>query len=356
MQFAALACAFGATEHKASLVLVEFGKDPHGVAQTQSLVRYHFRNGALVSKENLLTTSEIRFDLGRNQIIDNRYVVTTWGDVVDLTTGKATLKSEGELAGIDKKSNAAVIRVDRTGDQGTFSFNFDTKEYERLQMLGSWAAPGTRSPNGQLVAAGNFTGISLYRPNGKSIFLGNEFIREGTTMCNAFASPTFLWLDDTHLLTQRGNGNIVIVDDKGQVEPLVTIPNVQPLPCGPEIRRDDGGQIVYGEGNGDWLIDVDRRRFEKLIWESLGNDFDMEHQRNDSLGQSIRYKSTEIGRWPCDIFQASTAPGLIAVEYGRVGSHLGGVSEGVRVWSADSGEWTTIGPAWVAAVVGWVDE
>jgi len=356
LQFVAFACALGAAEHRTSLVLVEFGADSHGVARTQTLVRYHFRNGALVNKEELLTTSEIRFDLDRNQIVDSRYVVTIWGDVVDLTTGKIALKSKGELVGIDKKSNAAVIRVDRTDDRGTYSFSLDTKQYEPLRKPGNWAVPGTRSPNGKLVAAGNFTGITLYRPDGKSFLLGNEFLRGGTAECNSLLSPTFLWLDDEHLLTQRGDGNLVIVDDKGKVEPLVTIPGVEPQPCGPEVRRNDGGQIIYSEGRGDWLLDVDKRSFEKLIWESQGNGFDMEHERNDNEGQSIRYKGAQIDRWPCDIFQVSTAPGLIAVKYRHEGSLLSGGSQGVRVWSADNGEWTTIGPACIAAIVGWVEE
>jgi hypothetical protein len=356
LQFVACNCIYAATEHRAGLIVVEFGKDSRGVAQTQTLVRYHFRGGVLLSKESLLTTSQIRFDLGKNQIIDNRYVVTSWGDVIDLTTGKAAAKGDGELVGIDNKSNSPVIRVDREGEQGTYSFNFDTSRYERLQAPGNWVFPGKRSPDEQLVATGTTTGISLSWPDGRSVSLGNEFLREGTVLCNSFESPTFLWLDDEHLLTQRGNGNIVTVGEDGKVEPLVTIPDVEPLPCGPELWRNNGGQIIYSERRGDWLIDVDRRQAEKLVWESLGNDFEMEHQRNDSLGQSFRFKGTEVGRCPCDVFQASTTSGLIAVEYGHLGSHLGGVSEGVRVWSADSGEWTTIGPAWVAAIVGWVDE
>ncbi|HEY2860682.1 MAG TPA: hypothetical protein VGJ21_19845 [Terracidiphilus sp.] len=356
LPFLALTCALGATGHRASLIFVEFGAGSQGVAQTQTLVRYHFRDGVLVGKENLLTTSKIRFDLGKNQIVGNRYVITWAGNVVDLLTGKPALVSKGELAGIDQKSNAAIIRVNRKDDEGVYSFNFDSKRYKRLQKLGNWAISGERSPNGKRVAAGNSLSIVLYGLDGKSVLLGSDFEREGTLECNSFQSPTFLWLDDTHLLTQRTNGNLVIVDDRGKVEPLLKIPDVEPLPCGPELRRDRGGQIIYSERNGDWLIDVDKRHFESLAWESLGNGFDVEHLQSDTVGQSIRYNGKEIGKWPSDLFEISTAPGLLAVEYGKPGSHLGGVAEGVRVWSADNGEWTPMGPAWVAAVIGWVDE
>jgi len=66
-------------------------------------------------------------------------------------------------------------------------------------------------------------------------------------------SPTFVWADDTHLLTLRGDGNIVIAHDKGRVnKPLVTIPDVEDSGCGPELDRDAGGQIYYREKFNEW--------------------------------------------------------------------------------------------------------
>lgn len=79
----------------------------------------------------------------------------------------------------------------------------------------------------------------------------------------------------------------------------------------------------------------------------------MEYQRNPSYGHVIRYRGTEIGRCWCDA--AATAPGQISVEFGPVGSNLG-YPEGVKVWSVDSGLWTTIKPDWLTAIVGRVGE
>ena len=157
--------------------------------------------------------------------------------------------------------------------------------------------------------------------------------------CNSLATPTFIWVDDKHLLTQRGNGHLVIVDVNGKAQPLVTIPNVEAPVCGPDLLRDGENQIYYQEIQRAWRIDIAKRTFEPYLWEASGNDFDMEYQLNTSYGHVIRYRGGEIGRWWCE--SANTAPGYISVEFGPVGSNLG-YPEGVKVWSAEDGMWTTI--------------
>jgi hypothetical protein len=323
LQLAALVPPVCATEQNYSLILAEYGKDASG-EQTQTLVRYHFQQGVMVKKESVLTTktSDLRYDLGGNWIYDDKYVVTRWDDVVDLTTGKRLHQIPATLAASSKNSNRDV-------DQ----------------------EPRGVSPNGQLTVNGNFGEIWLNRPNGSRTLLGSDFFREGTVYCNSLLKPSFLWFDDRHILTQRGNGHLVIVDLQGKSEPLVNIPNVEAPACGPDLERDDEGHIYYREREKAWLINVVERTFEPYVWESKGNGFDLEYQRDPAYGNAIRYEGVEIGRWWCG--SAVTGPRRIALEYGAVGSNLG-YPEGVKVWSEESGQWSTIKPEWLTAIIGWV--
>ena len=355
LQLFVLSTCVHPVEHKYSLILVEFDKDSHGVNQTQTLMRYTFVDGVLEAKESILTTktNELRYDLGENQIYAGRYVITMWGDVVDLRTKQMLFKSTGELVGIDKKTSEVIVRVDREDDEDIYAFNLQSRHYRRIAQPRLWATAGTLSPNGRLRAAGDGDQIWLHHPDGKKTFLGKNFSREGTVECSAFGTPTFVWLDDNHLLTQRGNGHLVIVDVQGRIRSLVTIPNVDAQPCGPELLRDDENHIYYEEKEKAWRIDVTNRTFEPYLWEADGNSFEMEYARDDSYGRVIRYRGSEIGRWWCDT--AVTGPGHIAVKFGLVGSNLGH-PEGVKVWSADNGAWTTIKPDWLGALVGWIVE
>lgn len=344
---------FNAAETKYSLIVVEFNADSHGMARTQTLARYHFNNGVMVKKEDVLTTSEIRLDLSKNQIYGGRYVVTGRGDVIDLTTRTVLFKSDGWLAGIDKKSNRIIIRVEETNEKGIYSFDLASHQYQQIQKQ---AFPGSMSPDGQFVASGEDMTIRLHRSDGTTTVLGNNFMRSGTAYCNSFMTPSFIWIDDTHLLTMRGNGHLVLVDIEGKAESLVDIPDNDPQGCGPELRRDNGNNIQYADGYKFWRIDLAKKSFEPYLWESEGNGFEMNYPHFDPKGQSIQYHGKGIGQWQRDIFQAASAPGYIAVTSGPLGAHLGGVQDELNIWSEDNGQWTTIKTVWIGSLVGWLKE
>ena len=213
-----------AADSARSLILVEYGKDSRG-AQTQTLVRYRFSHGVLAARESILAsnTLDVRYDLGPNLIYEGRYLITMWGDVVDLASQKILFKSKGKLVWIDRTSNSVIVRGDRGNGAEIDAFDLATRRYRSVQQPGRWAMPGTASPNGRLSAAGEGTKIWLHLPSGEKVLLGSDFSREGTALCSSFAAPTFIWLDDRHLLTQRGNGRLIITDIEGHIEPLVTI-------------------------------------------------------------------------------------------------------------------------------------
>jgi hypothetical protein len=358
-----------AAERTYSLIVAEYGEvSDDDDKETQTLVRYRFKDGVLVAKESILTTktSDLRYDLGGTQIYQNRYAISTWGDVIDLTKGEILFKSHGDLdrddasladlLGIDRNSNSVMVRVDRDGENGIHAFDLTSHQDRLIEQPGFWAAPGTVSPNGEWSARGDDAEIWLQRRNGDRVLVGSGFGREGSSLCST-NQPTFIWLDDTHLLTQRGNGQLFVVDVEGHMEPLVAIPEVGNQFCGPVLQRDEGNHIYYEGATRQqaWRINVAKRTFGPYLWESRGNGFDVEYQQNAIHGQTIRYRGKKIGQWWCLSWATLTAPGHIAVEFGEVGSDLAH-PEGIKVWSAQNRAWTTIEPERLVMMIGWVEE
>jgi hypothetical protein len=341
------------------LILAEYGKDTDG-DQTQTLVRYRFKAGVLISREPLISrkTEELRFDLGKNQIYQNRYIITNWGDIVDLASKQLLLKSKGELIRLD--GDSVIIRVDRLGEEeGLFAFNFSSHEYREIKQKEFYEAPSLSckeaqfSPNGRVSAHGCNDGIWLQYRNGRKKRLEGSFSREGTPACSDMYTPAFLWVNDNQILTQIRNGHLVLVDLNNKIESLVTLPDFERPACGPEFRRDQNNQIYYEAIDKAWHINIEKRRFEPYLWEGVGNRFDVEFQRNNAYGHRIRYHGEEIGQYWCD--SAHTIPGHIAIAFGPVGSNLG-YPEGVKVWSSENSQWTTIKPDWLVDIIGWVEE
>jgi hypothetical protein len=348
-----------ASERTVSLILAEFGKDAAG-DQTQTLVRYRFKAGVLISREHLITrkTDELRFDLGNNQIFQNRYIITNWGDIVDLASKQLLLKSKGKLVRVE--GDSVIIRVDRLGEKkGFFAFSLSSHEYREIKQNALFKAPSLLCKEAQLNPSGLMSayacndGIWLQYQNGQRKKLEGSFFREGTLACSDLYTPTLVWANDHQILTQIKNGHLVLVNLNNKIESLVTLPDFEPPPCGPELRRDQNNQIYYEAIGKAWHIDIEKHSFDPYLWEGVGNGFDVEFQRNNAYGHRIRYHGEEIGQYWCD--SAHTISGHIAIAFGPVGSNLG-YPEGVKVWSSQNSQWTTIKPDWLVDIIGWVEE
>lgn len=340
-----------ASEHTMSLILVEYGKDSEG-EQTQSLVRYRFENGELTSRESLFTarTLDIRFDLGKTHLYQNRYIINPFGGVIDLNKRQVILDSEGEAIYLGK--NFIIVE----GSLHNLSaLDFATKACRKIPQVDSslFCGKALSSPNGQRIARYCNDGIRIQNLYGEGIRLENNFSSRGTVECSDLLTLSFIWIDDNHLLTQYKNGHLVIINSDGKEEPLLTIPDIDPPACGPEFRRDQDNQIYYETMDDAWLINIDKRTFEPYVWRGLGNEFDIEYQRDSEYGHRVRFRGNEIGRYWCN--NERTAPGYIALAFGPLGSNLG-YPEGVKVWSSDNNKWTLIDVEWLVDIVGWMEE
>lgn len=327
-----------------------------GACAIQHLVRFRFENGALVSKDTVLTSNTVRFDLGENRIYRNRYILTEWGDVVDIQQKKVLHEGRGTFVAAD--GDRIINRLNRVDAEGLFVYDLATQKYARLRAPGKWALPGLLSPDQtKSVEAPQWRGseIWLHRLDGKKRLLGDKFDVELDERCCSFPRPPFLWLDDDRILTQRHNGEIVVVRLDGTIEPVVKIPITESSMSLPEFFRDRNGRIVYECSSRSFAIDVENKSYAPYEWLSLGFDFEAQRKIDESYGYVIRHRGEEIGRWWVSTWEAPTADGWLAMEYGDTGSNLG-YPKGIKVWSRASGQWTTIDLQWVTALIGWVEE
>jgi hypothetical protein len=118
-----------------------------GLCSKESLVRFRFENGVLVGKDLILTTdtSRVRYDLGENHIYRNRYVITNWGDIVDIQNKKLLHKGDGKY--VAAEGDRIINYVSRTGSEGHFYYDLASKRYQRLHGPTKWALPGVLSPD-----------------------------------------------------------------------------------------------------------------------------------------------------------------------------------------------------------------
>ncbi|MBI3652961.1 MAG: hypothetical protein HY231_18195 [Acidobacteria bacterium] len=92
----------------------------NGVCEIQHLVRFRFKNGELLSKDTILTseTDRIRYDLGNNHIYQNRYVITNWGDVIDVQTKELLHVGKGKYVGTE--GDQVILNINNINLEGYF--------------------------------------------------------------------------------------------------------------------------------------------------------------------------------------------------------------------------------------------
>lgn len=340
-----------ARRDSAALLTIEC-ESKQGLCSVQHLVKYEFGPGR-VSRNVILTrpTDRIRYDLGQNHLYRGRYLITHWGDVVDIETRRLLHESDGDYVGVE--GNRVIQKVERRNLHSYFYYDLKSGKYARLRSPGKWALPGVLAPNQtQSVSSDSFNAdVWLHQLNGRKRLLASG-LTASVTGCSLPTVP-LLWLSNELVLTQRADGELITVDLRGNISPVLKIP-FAPSEYGysPNLSRNDANQVVYEFVGGTYVIDVENRQHTRVdtSWTDLGSGFQWE-DNNATSGRLIRFQQKDIGRWWT--LSTRTTDGFIAVEYADVG-YTFGIPKGFKVWNASSNEWVTVDPAWLVRLVGWI--
>ena len=338
----------------AALLVSECGGSG-GRCDRYNLVRFRFRNGVLVSKDLILSTdyTRVRYDLGKNHIYKNRYVITNWGDVVDIQDKKLLHDGHGKY--VATEGDWIVQHESGTEFRGHYYYDLKANRYRRFVVPTKWDLPGLLAPD-QLKSVDGEMGDSIWLhrfDRGKQL-LGSGFRVDQALESSFIGHPPVFWLDNTRVLTQRDNGDIVVLQLDGTVIPIVKIPITTPNYSQPFFFRDPGGRIIY-RCTRTFVINVEEKSYTPHEWTTLGFGFDAQTEKDPSYGHIIRYQGKEIGRLWASVWGAPATDGHVAFEYGDVGSNLG-YPKGIQVWSSANNNWTTIGNMRIPRIIGWVPE
>ena len=355
------------------------------VADPQVLVRYRLENGALKKREVLATTasSAVHYESGNNCVYLNRYVVTPGAEIFDLESGKYLRQYDGGklIACEDGK-----VIVFNSNDGEFYSYDLAAQQFAKMDNPGKWALllqtlplsrPATISPDGTksvvdatINAAGDggddagsvfgskgpleFGGrkLTLCTLGGKAKLLGDGFLSKVSPKSDTLAQTPVMWLDNERILTQRGNGKLVILKLDGSVEPVADI-GIQALTLTlPEFTRDPAGRIIY-TCTDSYVIDVEKKTFSKLEWRMPGDGFEIEVVKALSTSR-IRYMGKETGFDSVDPASARTITGHLAIAPAKTDATS---QHTIRVWSSISKSWVNLDLGGsLINIVGWVDD
>lgn len=305
-------------ERRVSLLVTYCDKDESG-CDVRHIDKFDFVDGNLFSRKRVVTLNQ-DIEGFANRVIQNRYLLTApVGKIFDLQAGK--------FVGV------LPVRGKRT---------------EKSEL------PGLISPDGKKSILNSKFGstdrLEIHFAKKPLLMVVGDFQVTVRQSSSIYPSLPLLWIDNERVLTQKSNGNLVIISTGGTVSPFIR------LPCAPEdsisLKRNRSAKIVYQCEGEDYFIDVENRRFEK-IKRDLGNGFALDFAGPNEV---YFYNGEEIGR---DGFDAVTIKSYLAMLWGKSDNGFLDTStvKTIKIWSETKRAWTKLTvDGWGAEIIGWIEQ
>jgi hypothetical protein len=354
-------------QKKNSLIVAEYDENA-AENHLQHLVKYTFADGAMISKETLLSVptqkegvkgNYVRFDIGKNKVYRDRYIITGIGNVIDIRTKKLLVAERAELI---KCSGDSIVFFTNDIFKGKYYSVLDlrTEKFQKVENPNYNPLP---RPDVEVDETTSPFSITAYYINGKKDLLvkdagyGEAQPLLGDDVKRKF--PLF-WLDNRSFLyanfsKDQHSASIYKVNlDKSQ-EKIGEITEIPATAANAYFELLADGSVAYSCGKGRFSVDLGKKKVEKISFENLGNNFFVESDENPKYGRLIRYETMEAGKKWCLLDNARTTNGYAAFQNDMViGTER--YPQGVAVWNNVTKKWTSLEVTSLANIIGWVEE
>lgn len=323
--------------------------------EPQKIKRFNFERGKLISSEDVLAffANTERFERVTYRLVQNRYVISRLGDVLDIQTNEMFGDERGDYFGAD--GDKIYIFQNKGGtDVKLVTFDLQSKKYKRVELSSVFFLFGVRSPSMLRSVQYDIVQHTLEinhrvknRAGDLNTSIDGRFVVKCGKNCKDGDILPMVWLDDERLLTQKKNGELVVIDlKKEETRTIVKIPVKDELEFAPVLFKDFAGNIIY-RADKNYLIDVENKKYQETYAVDIGNKF----QASIEPGEKVfTFDGKEIGKYRTAYY--STAKNYLAVELSNEKDSYY-YPKGIAVWSEETREWTTLDVNYSPKIIGW---
>lgn len=302
-----LQSAVGGFAQERVALIAKYGSDP------EIAVRFDFVDGKFVSKETLFSS-----DTDKNgwigKIVKQHYLLTYNATVYEH-------RPNDELT-FDLRRGKLVDNSVRSGSE------FKVIVGDPISI---------RSPNGKAwirrePMTARLDEIVVYQVNGQEVTIPGPF--RATVSDRSSISPTLpiVWVDNERFITQRVNGELLLVSITKEVKEF------EKIPCGPDdfprFKITQRGRVIYECGK-EYLLNIENLSFRE-VRDDLDFDFSVDYKQPVT---TFYYRESAIGTGGIDTL--TTEKYLAVTDSSRrvQGPHDASDINTIRVWNALSGKW-----------------
>jgi len=344
---------------KASLLVAACASETKK-CEPQIIKRLNFEGGKLISTENLLTfnANSTRFERVGYYFLQNRYVVSHLGDIFDIQTKEMFDEVRGDFFG--SENNQIYIFKNKGGtDVKLYSFDLETKKYNTVQLQNTFFLLGLRSPSMLRSILFNSVDHTLevqnrFKTQNNDLYTnidGRFQVKCGKKCREQEKRLPLLWLDDNRFLTQRKNGELVLIDVRKLAVsiPVVKIPVKDELESLPHLYKDFAGNVHYS-ADKDYLIDVENGKYTETQTADIGNGF----QVSTAPGEKIfSFNDKEIGKFTTAFYKSAKNYLVVEVRDEKESYYF---PKQIKIWNAETRQWMTLDLNYFPKIIGWTEQ
>jgi hypothetical protein len=363
-----------------SLIVAEYIDNNSGIGDYTYLVSYNFRDGKYISKDTILASPQepdestpwfhVRYDLGKNFIYQDKYVVSGVGNVIDVETKSFVMKASDEF--IEALGDSLLFhRNNIWAGTGYLVLDLRTKTYGFVKDTNFRTAKGLQSPDhkhGIAVSEATLPRKILLYDEQNHIDTIVDRCGYGTLMSSLSSShghvplvwvnnSTFIYADCSRAnyypkepVTTMTLRQVNIVERTNEV--IATIDSVKEAISNSKFWRSDEGDLIFQCKRGFYKVDYVYNSVEHYkIKPKIENGFGVVENGKEQL---VKYNNETIGMFFCG-GHVTTNGYFAAAYYDRENSGMN-QPKGIKVWNDITRKWTSIPVPWISAVIGWIDK
>lgn len=311
------------------------------------------------SKNEKTKADFIRFDIGKNFIYKNRYIITGIGNVIDLKTQKIVVPDRGEFI---KASGDSLIFYTNDIFKGKYYsiLNTQTNNYQKVENANYNPRPRPDVEVDEISKPNNIT--AYYISGKKDVLIKDAGFGQPQPLLGDDVKRKFpiFWINNASFLYAnfpKGQTMLSIykVGLNKNVEKIADITEVPATAKNDFFTLAADGNILYSCAKGKYLIDLTKKKADKLIFENVGNDFSVESDENPKYGRIVKYQNNDIGKKWCNTDNAVTTGGYAAFPFELViGTER--YPQGIVVWNNITQKWMNLECSSLISIIGWVEE
>jgi hypothetical protein len=372
-------CCLAQVRHQ-SLIVAEFRIDSPRVGNYTYLVSYNFANGSLISKDTIFGAKVfnkeehngaiIRYDLRKNFIYKNRYVVSGSGNIIDTHSKSMVVESSDDF--VEALGDTLIFhRANAYTGKGFLMLDLKKRSYGFVNHE-EWNKTIILSPDKKHRVFVNQSKlpyrIMLSVPEEKDEVIVDD-AGHGPNITSGSFRPTIeiYWLSNNEFIydkhevkTAKDNRLFASVklytyNIQSHVNKLFNLlDTVEQGNINGVFFKDEIGQLIYRTSGFKYLaVDTAKRKLTPYPFYELGFNFSVANRMNEDYGRILQHKGEEIGRYWCSNELATKD--MIAIEYGRIKSNLG-YPKGFMAWSVITKTWQAVDVPWLCRVIGWINK